>query len=99
MRAGAFGCSCLLLPYWDVPSDLMLGCPPRCWAHLAGVSGEVKMYSGSSIIVKIYPALSATIRGRDGVDASRCIWMYTNSAKRLSALILTVALEWLGASL
>jgi len=23
--------------------DLMLGVPPRCWAHLAGVSGGIKI--------------------------------------------------------
>ena len=29
--------------------DLMLGSPPRCWAHLAGILDGEKMYSGSSI--------------------------------------------------
>jgi hypothetical protein len=60
------------LPYWETPSNLMLGLPPHCWAP---VSGGVEMYSGSSIIIKIYPALSTAIRGRDGVDVSKCIWM------------------------
>jgi hypothetical protein len=48
---------------------------PRCWAHLAGVSGGVKLYSGSIIIIKIYPALSTAIGGRDGMDCSRRLWM------------------------
>jgi hypothetical protein len=41
---------------------------PRCWAHLAGVLVGVKLYSGSSIIINIYPALSAAMggSGRDG---------------------------------
>ena len=33
------------------------------------------IYLGSTVLIKIYPALSPTIRGQDGVDASRCIWM------------------------
>jgi hypothetical protein len=28
-----------------------------------------------TILIKIYPALSPTIRGWDRVDVSRCIWM------------------------
>jgi hypothetical protein len=48
---------------------------PRCWAHLAGVSGGVKIYLGSSIIMKIYPAVSLVIGGRDGMDGRRRIWM------------------------
>jgi hypothetical protein len=36
---------------------------PCCWVHLAGVSGGVKSYSGFIIIIKIYPALSATVGG------------------------------------
>jgi hypothetical protein len=48
---------------------------PRCWAHLAGVSGAEKMYSWSIIIIKIYPALSTVIGGRDGMDCSRRFWM------------------------
>jgi hypothetical protein len=48
---------------------------PRCWIHLAGVSGGAKIYLGSSIIIKIYPTLSLVIGGRDGMDCRRCIWM------------------------
>ena len=48
---------------------------PRCWAHLAGVSGGEKMHSWSIIIIKIYPALSIVIGGRDGMDCSRRLWM------------------------
>ena len=44
---------------------------PRCWVQLAGVSGEEKMYLGSSIMIKIYPTLSLAIGGRDGMDGSR----------------------------
>ena len=43
---------------------------PRCWAQLAGVSGEEKMYLGSSIIIKIYLTLSLAIGGWDGMDGS-----------------------------
>jgi len=45
------------------------------WAHLAGVSGRKNLYSGTRIIIIIYPAISAAIRGRGRMDASRCIWM------------------------
>jgi hypothetical protein len=38
---------------------------------LAGVSGGEKTYSGSIIIIKIYPALSLAIRGQDRMDGSR----------------------------
>ena len=44
---------------------------PHCWVQLVGVSSEEKMYLGSSIIVKIYPALSLAIGGQDGMDGSR----------------------------
>src|SRR5438105_216672 len=53
----------------------MLRWAPCCWVHLAGVSGREKVYLGSSTLIKIYPALSAAIRGRDGVDCGRLIWM------------------------
>jgi len=48
---------------------------PRCWVQLAGVSGGEKTYSGSSIIIKIYPALSPAIGGWDGMDGGRGHWM------------------------
>ena len=48
---------------------------PRCWAHLAGVSGGEKTYLGSIIITIIYPAVSLVIGGRDGMDCSRRLWM------------------------
>jgi hypothetical protein len=57
------------------PPNFMLGLPPCCWAHLAGVSGGENLYLGSSIIIIIYPALSAAIGGRDGMDCSRHLWM------------------------
>jgi len=63
------------LPYWEASSILMLGLLPHCWVHLAGVLDREKKYSGSTVLIKIYPALSPPIRGGDGVDASRCIWM------------------------
>ena len=40
------------------------------WAQWAGVLGEENLYSGSSIIIKIYPALSLAIGGQDGMDGS-----------------------------
>ena len=44
---------------------------PCCWVQLAGVLGEEKMYLGSSIIMKIYAALSLAIGGQDRMDGSR----------------------------
>jgi len=53
----------------------MLGALIHCWVHLAGVSDGEKTYSGSSIIIIIYPAFSLAIGGRDGVDGSGGHWM------------------------
>ena len=53
----------------------MLGPAPHCWAHLAGISGGVKIYLGPSILIKIIPPLSAAIGGQDGMDGSRAYWM------------------------
>ena len=53
----------------------MLGLAPHYWVHLAWVSDGEKMYLGPSILIKIYPTLSATIRGQDWVDACRAYWM------------------------
>jgi len=53
----------------------MLGALIHCWVQLAGVSGREKTYSGSSIIIKIYPALSLAIGGRDGMDCGGGHWM------------------------
>ena len=45
------------------------------WAQLAGVSGGEKTYSGSIIVIKIYPTLSLAIGGRDGMDGGGGHWM------------------------
>jgi len=55
--------------------EWMLGALIHGWVQLAGVSGREKTYSGSSIIIKIYPALSLAIGGRDGMDCSGGHWM------------------------
>ena len=47
----------------------------HCWAHLVGVLGGVKLYSGYIIIVKIYPALSTAVGGWDRMDCRRPLWM------------------------
>ena len=79
----------------------MLGALIHCWVHLAGVSGGEKMYSGSSIIIKIYPALFLAIGGRDGMDGGRGHWMtHSNYRTRhqiwLSGRFLAVGLIWQG---
>ena len=53
----------------------MLGVLIHCWVHLAGVSGGEKAYSGSSIIIIIYPTLSPAIGGQDGMDGIGGHWM------------------------
>ena len=68
VRAGA-------CKHMQTSPDLMLGLPPHCWGCLAGVLDRKKIYSGSTVLIKIYPALSAAIRGREGVDCSRRIRM------------------------
>ena len=52
----------------------MLGVLIHCWAQRAGVlgvGGGGNLYSGSSIIIKIYSALSLAIGRQDGMDGSR----------------------------
>ena len=56
-------------------SIMALWALPRCWAHLVGVSGGIKLHLKSIIIIKIYPARFAAIGGRDGMDCSRYLWM------------------------
>jgi len=63
------------LPYWEAPSVLMLGWLPRCWARLARVLDEKNIYSGSTMLIKIYPALSTAMGGWDRVDGRKCGWM------------------------
>ena len=59
----------------------MLGLLPHRCAHLAGVFDGEKIYLVSSIIMKIYPALSAASWGWHGMDGSRANWM-TSSINR-----------------
>jgi len=79
----------------------MLGALIHCWVHLAGVSDGEKTYSGSSIIIQIYPALSLAIGGRDGMDGGRGHWMTSSIIRTrhqswLSGRFLTVVLIWRG---
>jgi hypothetical protein len=79
----------------------MLGALIHCWVHLAGVLGGEKTYSGSSIIIKIYPALSLAIGGRDGMDGGGGHWMtHSNYRTRhqswLSGRFLAVGRVWRG---
>ena len=57
------------------PPEWMLGALIHDWVQLAGLLGREKTYSGSNIIIKIYPALSLAIGGRDGMDCSGGHWM------------------------
>ena len=52
-----------------------MGLPARYWADLAGISAAEKTYLLFNILIIIYPALSAAIWGRDGMDGSRALWM------------------------
>src|SRR6266446_550487 len=77
-RAGPSGGNCGragLHKHMQTSPDVMMGWAPCCWGHLAGVLDGEKIYLGSTVLIKIYPALSPTIRGWDGVDVSRSIWM------------------------
>ena len=74
---------------------------PRCWVHLAGVSGGEKIHLGSSILMKIYPALSLVMGGQDGVDGGGAHWMTfsiirTRHQSWLSGRFLTVGRIWRG---
>ena len=79
----------------------MLGALIHCWVHLAGISGGEKTYSGSSIITKIYPALSLVIGGRHRMDGGGGHWMtHSNYRTRqqswLSGRFLAIGLIWRG---
>ena len=79
-----------------------------CWGRLfavgcnwQGFRGGEKTYSGSSIIIKIYPALSLAIGGWDGMDGSRGHWMTCSNYRRdrqswLYGRFLTVGCIWQG---
>jgi hypothetical protein len=53
----------------------MMGLPACYCAHLAGISAAEKIYLVFNILIIIYPALSAAIWGRDGMDGGRAFWM------------------------
>jgi hypothetical protein len=77
----------------------MLGAPIHCWVQLAGPWGGKKTYLGSSIIIKIYPALSLAIGGGDGMDGGGGHWMtHSNYRTRhqtcLSGRFLAVGYIW-----
>ena len=74
-RAGGNSVRAGLCKYMQTSPELMLGALIHLWVQLAGVSGGENLYSGSSIIIKNYPALSLAIGGRDGVDGSGALWM------------------------
>ena len=74
-RAGGNSVRAGICKHMQTSPELILGALIHCWAHLAGVSGGEKTYAGSSIIIKIYPALSPSIGGRDGMDAGGALWM------------------------
>jgi hypothetical protein len=81
--------------------ELILGALIHRWVHLAGVSGGEKTYSGSGIIIKIYPALSLAIGGRDRVDAGGGHWMMCSNYRTrhqswLSGHFLAIGLIWQG---
>ena len=86
--------------YIQISPELMLGALIRCWVQLAGVSGGEKTYSGSSIIIIIYPTLSLAIGGRDGVDGGGGHWMTHSNyrTRHIMALraLLAVGLIWRG---
>ena len=79
----------------------MLGAPIHCWVQLAGLWGRKKTYLGSSTIIKIYPALSLAIGGRDRMDGGGGHWMThsnyrTHHQSWLSGRFLTVGRIWRG---
>jgi len=79
----------------------MLGAFIHCWVQLVEVSDGEKTYSGSNIIIIIYPALFLAIREQDEVDGSRGHWMMHSNYRThrqlwLSRRFLTVVLIWWG---
>ena len=82
--------------YMQTPPELMLGAPIHVWVHLVEVLGGEKTYSGSTLIIKIYPALSLAIGGRDGMDGGGAHWMtHSNySTRHQSLALLALACCW-----
>ena len=56
---------------------------PHCWVHSAGVSGGVKIYSGTTIIMEIYSALSLAIGRQDGMDGGGGQWMMCSNYRNI----------------
>src|SRR6266567_4160736 len=82
----------------DVSPDLMVGWPAHCRAPLAAVWGGIKLYLGSTITIKILPAVSAAIRGWGGVDGGGHFWMYLGSITRIDAGLASLPLDAFGDS-
>ena len=59
----------------------------HCWARLAGHLGGIKIYLGSTIMIKIYSTICAAIGGRDWMDGGRGFWMQ-QSINRIHYLFL-----------
>ena len=68
---------------------------PRCWVHLAGVLGGVKLYSECIMIINIYPTLSAAVGRREGMDCNWCLRMrysinrIPHQSQRLGVVLVT----------
>jgi len=59
---------------------------PRCWVHFVGVSGGIKTYIGSIMLIKTHPTIYLTIEGGEGVDGGGQLWM---SLRNLYILLVT----------
>ena len=79
----------------------MLGVLIHCGVQLVGVLGREKTYSGSRIIIIIYPTLSLAIGGQDRMDGGGGHWMMNSNYRThhqswLCGCFLTVGLIWRG---
>jgi hypothetical protein len=65
----------MTLPFWEMRSELMLGLPPRCWAHLALVFIGKKTYLCSITLTNTLSFIYSAIGSQEGVDAGGANWM------------------------
>ena len=65
----------MTLPFWELPSKLILGFPPCSWAQLALVFSGEKCFLCSITLINTYLVIYLTIGGQEGMDAGGANWI------------------------
>jgi hypothetical protein len=61
----------MMLPFWELPSKLILGFPPCSWAQLVLVFSGDKCFLYSITLINTY----LIIGGQEGMDAGGANWI------------------------